>query len=66
MFRFEFFENVVTKHHLNNCNFNKAAHQAAVKMYHKNGWFSGSDMTVCHTRMVDEDTVEIIKRRNNA
>jgi hypothetical protein len=64
MFRFEYFENVVSKHHLNNVSWKQAAQQSALNMYHKSGWFSGSAMTVCHTRMVDDDTLEIIKRRN--
>jgi len=64
MFRFEYFENVVSKHHLNNISFGQAAHVSALNMYKKTGMFGGNAMSVCNVRMVDDDTFEIIKRSN--
>ena len=65
MFRFEYYENVVTKHHLNNVNWKSAAGSTATNMKFKTGMFGGGQMTICNVRMVDDDTMEIIKRRNN-
>lgn len=65
MFRFEYFENVISKHHLNNINWQAAAGQSVTNMKFKTGWFGSGQMTICNVRMVDEDTLEIIKRRNN-
>ena len=64
MFRFEYFENVIAKHHLNNVSWKSAAEQSAVNKKYKTGMFSSGEMTICNVRMVDNDIVEIIKRRN--
>lgn len=66
MFRFEYFENVISKHHLSNVSWTSAAGQSAVNMRYKTGIFSGGDMTICNVRMIDDNTVEIIKRRNQS
>jgi hypothetical protein len=58
-FRFEAYENVITKHHLG-----KKIHwsQAARWAFANN--LNRKDTTVCHVRQVDSDTVEIVKRHD--
>ena len=54
MFRFEYFENVISKHHLSNVTWKTAAESKA----------NNPAGTICHVRMVDDDTFEIIKRKD--
>lgn len=57
-FRFEYFENVTTKHALKNVDWTQAAQWAwADHLNHK-------DWTVARVRMLDADTLEVIKRRD--
>ena len=58
VFRFEYYENVISKHHLKKVDWR----QGAVASF-----MSGLDkkyVSVASVRQVDEDTVEIIKRRD--
>jgi hypothetical protein len=58
-FRFETYENVVTKHHLGgSLNWVSGAQWAFLKN------LNDSKTTIHSTRMIDADTVEIIKRRD--
>ncbi len=57
-FRFEYYENVVTKHHLKKVDWKQVAKAASKKnLNHK-------DVSIAGIRMLDEDTVEIIKRKD--
>ena len=58
VFRFEAYENVMAKHHLKNTDWRQAAHWAFL-----NG-VQGKDTTVASVRMIDADTVEIVKRKD--
>ena len=65
MFRFEYYENVISKHHLNNISWKQAAEYSFLTDQYKNGMIFGKgEQTICNVRMVDDDTVEVIKRRN--
>lgn len=57
-FRFETYENIITKHHLKRVEWSTAAKWAFCNELGKD------DVTVASVRMLDEDTVEIIKRRD--
>ena len=57
-FRFETFENVVTKHTLGKVSFTQAAQWAFLANLQKKDW------TIQSVRMIDSDTVEVIKRRD--
>ena len=58
-FRFETYENVVTKHHLGSkLDWSQAARWAF------NNKLSDKNTTVCSIRQINADTVEIIKRRD--
>jgi hypothetical protein len=58
-FRFETYENVVTKHHLGSQLDWKAGARWAF-----NDKLSNANTSVCSVRQIDEDTVEIVKRRD--
>ena len=55
-FRFEYYENVVTKHHLKKIDWRQAAQWA---FYNK---LNSADTTIASVKQIDEDTVEIVKR----
>ena len=60
MARFEYYENLINKHHLKNCEWKQSAIWA---------WRSQVNDTkgnIVSTRMIDNDTVEIIKRNPKA
>ena len=58
-FRFETYENVVTKHHLgSNLDWASGARWAFLNR------LNDGDTTVCSVRQIDADTVEIIKRKD--
>ena len=58
-FRFETYENVVTKHHLgSNLDWASGARWAFLNK------LNDGNTTVCSVRQVDADTVEIIKRKD--
>ena len=57
-FRFEYYENVVTKHHLKNTEWDKAARWAFKNQ------LGHYDVTIPSIRMIDDDTIEIVKRRD--
>ena len=58
-FRFETYENVVTKHHLGKgLNWVQGARWAFLNK------LNDSKTTVCSVRQIDADTVEIVKRRD--
>ena len=58
-FRFETYENVVTKHHLGSqLNWMSGARWAFMDKLNQ------ANTTVCSVRQIDSDTVEIIKRRD--
>ena len=57
-FRFEYYENVINKHHLKWIDWR----QCATWAWYNN--LSNNDVTVASVRMIDSDTVEIIKRRD--
>ena len=60
-FRFETYENVVTKHHLgSNLDWASGARWAFLNRLNGND----ASTTVCSVRQVDADTVEIIKRND--
>ena len=56
VFRFEYYENVVTKHHLNKVNWTQAA------MWAFNNKMNEAKGTVASVRMLDDDKVEIVYR----
>ena len=56
--RFEYYENVVNKHHLNKVDWRQAAQWAFMNNLNKSGW------TVADVQQVDDNTVQIIKRRD--
>ena len=55
-YRFEYYENVISKHHLNRIDWRQAAIWAFKNRLNR------AEVTVASTRMIDDDTVEIIKR----
>lgn len=55
-FRFETYENVITKHTINKTEWTQPALWA---FYDK---LNNSDVTIASARMIDADTVEIVKR----
>ena len=58
VFRFEAYENVISKHHLKNTDWRQAAHWAFLYgTAHK-------DASIASVKMIDENTVEIIKRKD--
>mmetsp|Transcript_32625 Transcript_32625/g.24097 ORF Transcript_32625/g.24097 Transcript_32625/m.24097 type:complete len:158 (-) Transcript_32625:45-518(-) len=57
-FRFETWENVITKHHLSKVSWTQAAKWA---FFHK---LAHNDVTIASIKQIDEDTVEIVKRRD--
>ena len=58
-FRFETYENVITKHHLgSSLNWVQGARWAFLNR------LNDANTTVCSVRQIDADTVEIIKRRD--
>ena len=56
-FRFEYYENVINKHHLNKVDWRQAAQWAFMNNLNK------ADYTIADVQMLDNDTVQIIKRR---
>ena len=58
-FRFETYENVVTKHHLGS----KLDWASGARWAFLNR-LSDANTTVCSVRQIDADTVEIVKRRD--
>jgi len=57
-FRFEYFENLITKNYVKGADFEKASKWAI------QDHFGDADWTVASVRQVDPDTVEIVKRRD--
>ena len=57
-FRFETYENVITKHTLSKVNWTQAARWAFSDHFNQKDW------TVARVRVIDNDSVEIIKRRD--
>jgi hypothetical protein len=57
-FRFEYFENVTTKHALSKVNWTQAAQWAW------NDHLNHKDWSVARVRQLDNDTIEVIKRRD--
>ena len=58
VFRFEYYENVISKHHLKNIDWRQCA------MWGWNNNLGNSDTTIASVRQIDANTVEIIKRRD--
>ena len=58
-FRFETHANVITKHHLGS----QISWDAGARWAFKDK-LSDASTTICSVRQIDEDTVEIIKRRD--
>ena len=56
-FRFETYENVISKHHLKKCSWSQAAQWAFL-----NGTNNLGKVSIASVKMIDADTVEIIKR----
>ena len=57
-FRFEYYENIVSKHHLKKSDWKQAASWAFLNDTKK------ADVTIASVRMIDNDTVEIVKRKD--
>ncbi len=57
-FRFETYENVLSKHYLPKISWAQAAHWAFTNNFNKGDW------TVASIKQLDNDTVEIIKRKD--
>ena len=57
-FRFETYENVVVKHTLNKVHWTQAARYAFKNHFSQDQW------TVARVRNIDENTIEIIKRKD--
>ena len=67
MFRFEYYENVISKHHLKAISWKQCAEWSLTNTNYKTGVVFGSGaMTIASVRNIDEDTVEIIKRRDDS
>ena len=58
VFRFEYYENVISKHHLSKVDWR----QCAVWGWNNN--LNRADTTIASVRQIDEHTVEIIKRKD--
>ena len=57
VFRFEYYENVISKHHLKGVDWRQAARKSFTdKLDNK--------LTICSVKQLDENTVEIIKRKD--
>ena len=58
-FRFEYHENVITKHHLGKkLDWSQAARWAFTNSLGR------KDTAICHVRQIDANTVEIVKRKD--
>ena len=57
-FRFEYYENVITKHHLAKVDWSQAAQWA----FHNK--LDSADVSIVSVRQLDADTVEIVKRKD--
>jgi hypothetical protein len=58
-FRFEYHENVITKHHLGKkLDWSQAARWAFTNNLGR------KDTAICHVRQIDANTVEIVKRKD--
>ena len=55
-YRFEYYENVISKHHLNKIDWRQSAQWAW------NNKLGNSDVTIASVKMLDNDRVEIVKR----
>lgn len=58
-FRFEYHENVITKHHLG-----KKLHWSQAARWAFTNNLARKDTAICHVRQIDADTVEIVKRKD--
>ena len=58
MARFEYYENVISKHHLNKVDWRQAGMWAFLNNTNK------ADYTIASVKMLDDNTVEIIKRKD--
>ena len=56
VFRFELYENVISKHNLKNTDWRQAARWAFNQNLNSDSW------TICSVKQLDDDTVEIVKR----
>ena len=67
MFRFEYYENVISKHHLSSISWKQCAEWSLTNTAYKTGlFFGGGNMTIASVRNIDADTVEVIKRRDDS
>lgn len=57
-FRFEYYENLIFKYHLKNLAWTQAAKSAFSHDLNK------SNVTIASVRQIDEDTIEIVKRKD--
>lgn len=57
-FRFEHYENLISKHHLKGCDWKQSAHFAFLDKLNRPEW------TIARVQPIGEDQVEIIKRRD--
>lgn len=57
-FRFELYENVITKHNLSRVDWTQAAKWSFARRFNQADW------TVASIKQIDSDTVEIVKRRD--
>ena len=57
-FRFEYYENMVAKHHMNKVDWR----QSAIWAFGNN--LNNDAYTIASIKMIDSDTVEIIKRKD--
>ena len=57
-FRFEYYENVIAKHHLNKIDWRQSAQWAFQNHFNNDAY------TIASVRMIDDNTVEIIKRKD--
>ena len=58
VFRFEYYENVISKHHLKNVDWRQCA------LWGWNNNLSCGNTTIASVRQIDANTVEIIKRKD--
>ena len=58
VFRFEYYDNIVTKHKMNKVSWQQAASWAF------NHNLGRANYTVASVKMIDDNTVEIIRRRD--
>ena len=59
VFRFEAYENVISKHNIKSTDWRQAARWAFGDKLNTSGW------TICSVKQLDDDTVEIIKRNDH-